>query len=517
MKHCPNHDCPFLKKTKRASEYLDSARLCSDCGGELIDGQSPERAPEQHSVGTVPPYLVRRAAVTLGALAVMALAWHIPIPFASSDSDSLIRELPTRMHGPAGVSLLAIGLSPYLYACILVEIACLSRGEWRKLRTGNPRGRASLARTSGILCLVLAFLQAFGIAMYAQGLFGNVSGGWRWAEVLLIMAAPMAGTYLLLGLAQAVNRWGLGHGIAVLFLGTTVLSAAQAVARTNWGEYESSWLRVAATVLVVVAVTVAAIRSSDRGKTSPIRLPASGVVPVHTAATLLYLPTALGLAVMIQSRVFAQGTAARMAVECAIAMLLAGLFAWLFHQPRFVAALLLRRGLNEGGATAAMREARAQLGKSLPRTLLVIGALAIAGSLLSGHALGALVGVEALVVLTAFVMDLSEEWRARYQSDNWVDIWPEHRMYAVELALAELRRAGVAVFARGMRVRSMLQFFGPFIPVDLFVPEPQAKQATQILSRLLGPGESGDVDAIAEQRNAGPWLDGPYRPPLRGD
>jgi len=44
MKHCPNDECPYLEETGRAGEYRDEIVRCSDCGSELVDGESPAAA-----------------------------------------------------------------------------------------------------------------------------------------------------------------------------------------------------------------------------------------------------------------------------------------------------------------------------------------------------------------------------------------------------------------------------------------------------------------------------------------
>ena len=54
-------------------------------------------------------------------------------------------------------------------------------------------------------------------------------------------------------------------------------------------------------------------------------------------------------------------------------------------------------------------------------------------------------------------------------------------MYAVAPAVRLLQSAGIPAFARGLRVRSLLLFFGPHVPIELLVPAEHAARARAFL------------------------------------
>ena len=41
MKHCPNEECEHFARYGRASMFLDSVEICSDCGAPLQVGEVP--------------------------------------------------------------------------------------------------------------------------------------------------------------------------------------------------------------------------------------------------------------------------------------------------------------------------------------------------------------------------------------------------------------------------------------------------------------------------------------------
>jgi hypothetical protein len=82
-------------------------------------------------------------------------------------------------------------------------------------------------------------------------------------------------------------------------------------------------------------------------------------------------------------------------------------------------------------------------------------------------------------------------------------VWPEHRPYAIAAAREALAAAEIAVYARGERFRTLLQFGGPFVPIDLMVPRADAKRAAEILKDVLGaeadlPSNRARADAATD-------------------
>ena len=100
-------------------------------------------------------------------------------------------------------------------------------------------------------------------------------------------------------------------------------------------------------------------------------------------------------------------------------------------------------------------------------------------------------GVAASLTFGA-AMDLVEEVQARRRLGALVAVWPVHRLYAVEPLRARLTAAGIPSHARALRFRTMLQFFGPYTPVQLLVPSARAAEAASLLR--LHSGRRPDED-----------------------
>jgi hypothetical protein len=69
-----------------------------------------------------------------------------------------------------------------------------------------------------------------------------------------------------------------------------------------------------------------------------------------------------------------------------------------------------------------------------------------------------------ILFATGILCDLVREWRARENDAHLTPVWEIHQMYAVAPALRLLEGEGIRAFAKGMRLRSLLQFLAPTCP-----------------------------------------------------
>jgi len=95
------------------------------------------------------------------------------------------------------------------------------------------------------------------------------------------------------------------------------------------------------------------------------------------------------------------------------------------------------------------------------------------------------IALSSVAIATAIIMDLVAEWRAFARRDDLVPIWPLHQVQRVDLVTDALARNQIDVHARGLHLRLLLHFFGPFVPVLLYVPAEQAEEARAIIRAQL--------------------------------
>jgi preprotein translocase subunit SecY len=434
-----------------------------------------------------------RLAITLAApLVVVSLGW-IPIPGIDVE---LLRSMGASPS--AATSVVSLGIVPFITASILVELACLITRRGRRLRISGPEGRRRMWRATAIVALVVSAGQAIGVSTYLS------SAGLYFAPGALAhcvtTATLAAGTSLLALIALAVSRYGLGNGFSALIAGGAALELADAargvVARCAVDDVGP--LAVLIFAACVAAVSFATVRAARRGSAEAgsarqaggFRDPASGALPVaEAAAVLTALAMLAGWGIPGLDRVAAILTpdkTAGLAFAAGVGVGLAVLFSFLFHQPLRVAALSAR---VRGPATTLSLEterARGLLFGAAWRSSVYVAALLAAGFVAASALRGAVaLDTVGIAIITAVVLDVRAEWSAWRRADSWVPVWPEHRVYAADAALEALSAAGIDALARAVHHRTLLQLFGPYVPIEILVPRGRADEARRILAAFL--------------------------------
>ncbi len=217
-----------------------------------------------------------------------------------------------------------------------------------------------------------------------------------------------------------------------------------------------------------------------------LRLPATGLSPLESAIALLAIPTAVLQIWWLDTSWFPQlqlDSAPFFAVGAALLIGFSVLFVILYHQPCRVArawALFIDASKNEM-AQHVKRLSRPALIHSVKYLILIAAAVAAMSNLAAGHAYWR-AGI--LVALVAVFLDLRAEWRQRRRLGELVSVWPLHRVYMIDVVLAALEKHGITAHARGAYHRTLLQFPGPFVPVEIMVATADADQAREILGVL---------------------------------
>jgi preprotein translocase subunit SecY len=439
------------------------------------------------------PGLATRLAVTILVPAAVLLGETITLP--GIDRSDLPHGMTT-----TNLSIFALGVMPFVSGMMLVELFALLRPSWAALRHGGPDGRRKLGRAAAAVGVVLAAFQAYAIVRLLAST-GLVELGI--AADLRVGATLVAGSVFVVFLAEQCSARGLVSGLGLLVVGLPLVTSFE----SWWREVAHGTARPADAAVVVSAALVVFVtwyalrvpragsreagRATYREPAAPdpehgvaVPIPASGMGPILGAYTLITLPTTLGFPVRAWSRLVGDEVAFT-AIAIVLVAVLGVLCSWIFNQPARVAAVMERARTRGGVRPDLYAEARAQLVPAILRTLVLLLALLAIGTVARRFSKLPL-EVSWIAFGTALVLDVAAEWRARRALGDLTPVWPDHRPYAIAAAREALAAAEIPVFARGERHRTLLQFAGPFVPIDLMVPRAHAKRAAQILGDVLG-------------------------------
>jgi preprotein translocase subunit SecY len=398
--------------------------------------------------------------------------------------------------GTASLSILSLGITPMLSAFYLVELVALLRPRWRALRCGTPEERLRVDRVAYGLALLVAAVQGYFVAVWLDKTGSALPG-------LLLLSGSVLRALLTLSLAAGVavsiylcwvaTRYGIVQGFS-LWLALAALRGGPAAAlweQLRNGELPAGgMLELVSIVLGLVLLTAWALRPRSRGG---LRLPACGLDPVTRAGAVLALPqllAAIGLGstagILLQP-----GSLSYLGTYLAVTAVLALVLGLLFNLSPAIAQVLaalsppvqdMPSAPLPGAPTPAEEAIRAARRPALIRSLVFVF-LVVLSSFAAQRIARVVFDTTLVVVVTAVALDAIEEWRFRRRHGPLCEVWRIHQLYAVSPALLILQAAGIAAHARSANHRTLLQFFGPFIPVSLLVPEHQAVKAEGLLRR----------------------------------
>ncbi len=459
-----------------------------------------------------------RAFFTLVPLIVLLMGRHIAVPGVAPEAIN-----------PQGVdagntSIFTLGVTPFISAAFLVEVAALIVPSWRELRHGGEVGRAKLQRATNILFIALAVFQAYANANFVQARL--VLADRPMLSVETTMITWVAGAVVLKFIADFISARGLVNGYGAMVGAWCLIDiGSDVLARQTMLTPLALAILVGKIVTLVVLTFFILERFRDRNSpalasasphiadkptdadnpyagpadtlTSPastdkqferkVQLPSpvSGIVPYSTVMSLMALPASLAVVPGMQKLADTlERPMERNLVTISLLFALTLLFGWLFQQPRRVAALYACA--DESKDARGQYQAEAQDAFQHGSAIALFYMLAfLAIDLVVRKYVPDVSSTGAIAVTAAVVFDVVAGWRIFAKHRDLVPIWPEHRPYAIAAIRDVLQRAGIVVHVRDERQRRLLQFTGPHVPMYICVPVADAERARKLLEEVF--------------------------------
>jgi len=269
--------------------------------------------------------LKKRIWFTLGALLVYRLGTFIPMPGidpiaftnAFNQARGGILGLFNMFSGGAveRMAIFALNIMPYISASIILQLLTTVSPTLEALKKEGEQGRKVINQYTRYLTVVLAALQAYGIAVGLEGGGGIVSEPGMFFRISTVITLT-GGTVFLMWLGEQITARGIGNGISLIIFAGIVAELPAALAGLL--DLGRTGAISTAVILLIIVVAVAAItfivfmeRAQRRlliqypkrqvgnklfeGQTShlPLKLNSSGVIPPIFASSLLLVPTTI--------------------------------------------------------------------------------------------------------------------------------------------------------------------------------------------------------------------------------
>jgi preprotein translocase subunit SecY len=266
---------------------------------------------------------------TLGALVVYRLGTYIPLPgidpgilheIFSNKTGGILGMFDMFSGGALGrMSIFALNIMPYISASIIIQLLTAVSPTLEALKKEGESGRKKLNQYTRYSTVVLATVQAYGIAVGLEGMRSGVQSAvidpglfFRMVTVVTLSS----GTVFLMWLGEQITARGVGNGISLIIMAGIVANLPHAVASTL--DLVASRARSPIFVLILPVMSVAVVafivfieRAQRRilvqypkrqqgnrmfgGDSShlPLKINTSGVIPPIFASSLLLLPATI--------------------------------------------------------------------------------------------------------------------------------------------------------------------------------------------------------------------------------
>jgi preprotein translocase subunit SecY len=270
--------------------------------------------------------LKKRLWFTLGALIIYRLGTYIPVPgidpvaleqIFEQQSNTMLGMFDMLAGGALGrMTIFALSIMPYISAAIIMQLMTAVSPKLEELKKEGESGRKKINQYTRYGTVLLAAVQAYGIAVGLEGMGGPGGSAvikpglfFRFTTVITLTG----GTIFLMWLGEQITKRGVGNGISLIIFSGIVARLPSALASTlELGRTGALSAGVIIFVIVMAVAVIAFIVFMERAQRRlvvqypkrqvgnrmyggqhshlPIKVNSAGVIPLIFASSLLLMP-----------------------------------------------------------------------------------------------------------------------------------------------------------------------------------------------------------------------------------
>ena len=270
------------------------------------------------------PELRKKILFTVLILVLYRLGAVLPVPFLSADlltqmvntyTDGSIFQYFNILSGDAfsRATLFALSVSPYITAQIVIQLLTIAIPALERIAKEDD-GRKKLAQFTRIGTIILGLVTAFGYTRYIQSALIVDSMFIR----IVVMFCYVAGTALVMWLAEKIDEYGIGNGISMILF-CNIIASLPASVSSLLNAQNAIWAKVlvaiiAAVLSIAILVFVIYMTNAERrlpvqyakkvvgrkmfggqSTTLPLKLNMSGVMPIIFANSIVAIPSTMSV------------------------------------------------------------------------------------------------------------------------------------------------------------------------------------------------------------------------------
>jgi preprotein translocase subunit SecY len=211
-------------------------------------------------------------------------------------------------------SLFALGVMPYISASIIMQLMSSAVPQLQQLKKEGSSGRQKITQYTRNFTVILAGIQAGGVAFALQGQSAVVLAP-GFGFLFTAVVSLTAGTIFLMWLGEQITERGVGNGISLIIFAGIVAGLPRAIAGTlelvNTGQLSIPAVLIILTLVLAVIYFIVRVERGQRritvnyaqrqGRVAyqnqsthlPLKVNMSGVIPAIFASSIVIFPSTL--------------------------------------------------------------------------------------------------------------------------------------------------------------------------------------------------------------------------------
>jgi len=273
------------------------------------------------------PDLRRKFFVVIGLITLSRLISSIPIPgvdrtqlssfLNNNQAFSLLNVFSGG--GLTNFSIALMGVGPYITSSIVFQLLTLIVPSLEALSKEGEYGRKKINQYTRLATIPLGLIQGFGTLTYLKN--SQVISNWTGWNLAFMLIVAMGGTMLLVWIGELISEQGIGNGLSIIIT-TGIVSSFPTQVQNFYQRYAGpggispqDYLQIGG-FLILAALALALIIFMNEGTRNipvsyakrvrgnktyggvdtnlPIKVNASGVVPIIFAVSMVLFPTIIG-------------------------------------------------------------------------------------------------------------------------------------------------------------------------------------------------------------------------------
>ncbi len=219
--------------------------------------------------------------------------------------------------GYSGISIVALGLNPYINATIIMQLMTVISTRVKEMSKEGELGRKRITQYSRYLTVALAALQSFGfVRLFQSYTFQGqsiLSPTLPWPRVAGIILILTAGTVIIMWFGELITEYGIGNGVSIIIMIGILGQVPGTVLGLGHNSSQIFTLFMFCVIGVVVSAGIIYVQQATRkipiqsaqrvqgrkvyqGRSSflPLRVNQAGVIPIIFAVSIMFFPTLFG-------------------------------------------------------------------------------------------------------------------------------------------------------------------------------------------------------------------------------